>query len=98
MTEISNEILHGLLKSIQLCVAETQTTQIEQSIECLHIRVNTDNLRNDNQRMMTMLAKLDARLERLERHLNLADALPPDGRIVLRVIDAQPAEPRQQRP
>jgi hypothetical protein len=74
MSEISNELVYEVLKSIQAAVAEIKATQADHTRQLLRIRDDINNLRSDDLRIETLQTNMDMRLERIERRLNLTDA------------------------
>jgi hypothetical protein len=74
MTEITNELMYGVLKQIQTTLAEVKTTQLEHSRTLIRVREDINSLRGDDLRRETLQAQMDVRLERIETRLNLQDA------------------------
>jgi hypothetical protein len=74
MSEITNDLMYEVLKSIQASVAEIKATLADHSRLFLRIREDINNLRSDDLRIETMQAAMNTRLERIERRLNLTDA------------------------
>jgi septal ring factor EnvC (AmiA/AmiB activator) len=81
MTAITNELMYEILKAIQKELAEVKAAQADHTRQLLRIREDINglredinNLRKDDLRIETMQTNMDARLERIERRLNLADA------------------------
>lgn len=81
MSEITDDLMYEVLKSIQGSVAEIKVTQDDHSRLLLRMREHTNalrddinNLRNASLRIETMQAAIATRLERIERRLNLIDA------------------------
>jgi hypothetical protein len=81
MTQISNELIYEVLKNVQAGQADMKATLADHTRQLLRIREDMNNirddingLRSDDLRIETLQTNLDARLERIERRLNLADA------------------------
>ncbi|MGO9170779.1 MAG: hypothetical protein ACLP7P_02270 [Rhodomicrobium sp.] len=81
MAEITNELIHEVLKALQAGQGEVKGILVDHTQQLLRIRddlnqVRNDinNLRGDDLRIETMQARMESRLERIERRLNLTDA------------------------
>jgi hypothetical protein len=74
MTEITNELIYEILKQLQAGQAEMKAVLADHTRQLLRIRDDINNLRSDDLRIETMQTSMDARLERIERRLNLSDA------------------------
>jgi hypothetical protein len=80
MSEITNELIYEILKQLQAGQAEMkgcwpitrQLLRIRYDIN--NVRDDINGLRGDDLRIETMQTSMDARLERIERRLNLTDA------------------------
>ena len=74
MTEITNELMYGILKQIQATLAEVKSAQLEHSRQLIRVREDINALRGDDLRRETLQAQMDVRLERIETRLSLHDA------------------------
>jgi hypothetical protein len=74
MTDISNELMLGVLKQIQATLAEIKTAQFDHSRPLIRVREDINSLRGDDLRRETLQAQMDTRLERIEARLDLHDA------------------------
>lgn len=74
MNEITNELIYEILKQLQTGMTEMKATLADHTRQLLRIRDDINNLRSDDLRIETMQTSMDARLERIERRLNLSDA------------------------
>ena len=74
MTDVSNELLYSVLKSIQGSLAEIKATLLDNSRLFVRVREDINGLRGDDLRRESMQAQMDIRLERIEARLNLHDA------------------------
>ena len=74
MTDVTNELIYEVLKDIQ-----TRTTQVETNSRDLvkgqlRIRKDINELRGDTIRHDENFAKIEVRLDRIEKRLGLIDA------------------------
>lgn len=74
MAEITNELLYEVLKSIQSRLDLTNVKLEELRQEASAIRNHVSGLQQDVNNIYGILARHDARLERIERRLDLADS------------------------
>jgi hypothetical protein len=74
MTEITSQLIYEILRSIQTTLAEMKAGQADHTRQLLRIRDDINGLRGDDLRLESLQATMDARLERIERRLNLSDA------------------------
>jgi septation ring formation regulator EzrA len=81
MAEITNELIYEILRQLQAGQAEVRAILADHTRQLLRVREEINNvrddvngLRGDDLRIETMQSNMDARLERIERRLNLSDA------------------------
>jgi hypothetical protein len=74
MTDISNELMLGVLKQIQATLAEIKAAQLDHSRQLIRVREDINSLRGDDLRRETLQTQMDTRLERIETRLDLHDA------------------------
>lgn len=74
MTEVTNELMYEVLKAIQSQLVNVNDTLADHTDQFLRVRNDINELRKDDLRIESMQAKMESRLERIERRLNLVDA------------------------
>lgn len=74
MSEITNELIYEVLKSLQAGQADIKATQAYHTRPLLRLREEFNGLRGGDLRRETLQAKIDTRLERIEIRFNLVDA------------------------
>ena len=74
MTQISNEPIYEILKSIQAGQGEIKATLSDHTHQLIRVREEINALRSDDLRRESLQAQMDTRLQRIENRLNLADA------------------------
>jgi hypothetical protein len=55
MTDITNDLMYGVLKQIQATLAEVKATQLEHSRTLIRVREDINSLRGDDLRRETVL-------------------------------------------
>jgi septation ring formation regulator EzrA len=74
MTEITNELMFEILKSIQLRLDGMDRHLKDLVHGQIRLREEVNGLRGDDLRRETLQTQMDHRLERIEARLNLNDA------------------------
>jgi hypothetical protein len=72
--EISKEQIYTVLKAIQADLTEICAMLAECTNEHLHIQNGVSSLRDGELRRETLLAQMNIRLERIEKHLKIEAA------------------------
>lgn len=77
---VTNELIYEVLKKVQTDLAEVKATQADHSRQFIRVREDINSLRgdvhglhSDDLRRERMQEKLDLRLQRIEKRLNLND-------------------------
>jgi hypothetical protein len=73
MTNITNELLYEILKSLQAGQAEIKSTLADHTRQLIRIREDINSLRADDLRREAIQAHMDTRLQRIENRLDLTD-------------------------
>jgi Skp family chaperone for outer membrane proteins len=73
MAEVSTELIYEVLKQVQSDVASFKAGQSELKAEMQAFRGHMISLQTDVHNIYTILDRHDARLERIEKRLELAD-------------------------
>jgi hypothetical protein len=73
MAEVSTELIYEVLKQVQSDVASIKTGQSELKAEMQAFRGHMISLQTDVHNIYTILDRHDARPERIEKRLELAD-------------------------
>lgn len=74
MTQITNELIYEILKSLQASLAEIKATLGDHTHQLIRVREEINALRGDDLRRESLQAQMDTRLQRIENRLNLTDA------------------------
>ena len=74
MAEVTNELLYEVLKQIQTRIGNLEDGQREIKSELQALRGHIVAMQQDISNLYAVQAKLELRLERIERRLELVDA------------------------
>ena len=76
MPEVTNELMYEVLKSIQdrMTAVERKIDEVKTELQAL--RIHSLAIQQDTQNIYSMLTRYDTRLDRIERRLELTEALP----------------------
>lgn len=74
MSNIDNELIYEILKSIQTSQAEIKSALTDHSRQFIRIREELNGLRADDLRREALQAQMDIRLNRIEARLQIHDA------------------------
>ena len=74
MTDITNELMYGILKQLQDRMSSFDRKLDEVESETQALRIHSVAVQQDIQNIYSMFVRHDARLERIERRLNIAEA------------------------
>jgi tetrahydromethanopterin S-methyltransferase subunit G len=74
MTEVTNELMYEVLKQIQdrLTALERKVDEVKSEIQA--VRIHSLAMQQDIQNIYSILVRHDARLDRIERRLEIAEA------------------------
>ncbi len=73
MAEVTNELIYEILKQIQSDLAGLKDGQREHSAALSAIRAHNGALQQDVSNIYSILVRLDGRVDRIERRLELSD-------------------------
>jgi hypothetical protein len=73
VAEVTNELMYEVLKQVQERLGRMDGKMDELKQELISIRVHMVATQNDIANIYTMLGRYDARLERIERRLELVE-------------------------
>ena len=71
MAEVTNELIYEVLKRLQSDTAEVKAELREINVRLNGMQIHIIALQQDVQKIYTILGRHDARLDRIERRLNL---------------------------
>ena len=74
MAEVTNELIYEVLKRLQSDTAEVKAELREINVRLNAMQIHIIALQQDVQKIYTILGRHDARLDRIERRLNLVEA------------------------
>jgi hypothetical protein len=74
MAEVTNELMYEVLKQMQSDVAALKEGQRETNAALNAIRVHMVGIHQDIQNLYSIAVRHDARLDRIERRLEIAEA------------------------
>jgi hypothetical protein len=74
MAEVTNELLYEVLKQMQSDIAALKDGQREINTSLNAIRVHMVGIHQDIQNLYSIAARHDARLDRIERRLEITEA------------------------
>jgi len=75
MADVTNELMYEVLKQMQSDMPALKEGQRETNTALNAIRIHMVALQQDVQNIYVMLTRHDARLERIERRLEIAEVL-----------------------
>jgi len=74
MADVTNELIYEVLKQLQADMAEVKAAQRETNMRFNALNSHMTGLQQDIASIYSILTRHDARLERIERRLELAEA------------------------
>jgi hypothetical protein len=74
MADITNELMYEILKQLQDRMSSFDRKLDEVKSEMQALRIHSVAVQQDIQNIYSMFVRHDARLERIERRLNIAEA------------------------
>ena len=76
MVEVTNELIYEILKQLQDRMSSFERKMDEVKNELQALRIHSLAMQQDIQNLYAMFVRHDARLERIERRLELTEAAP----------------------
>ena len=73
MAEVTNELVYEILKQLQLDVAGVKEALLENNAALNAMRTHLVGIHQDIQNIYAILARHEARLDRIERRLEIAE-------------------------
>jgi len=73
MAEVTNERIYEVLKQLQADAAEVKAELRQINVQLNSMQIHVIALQQDVQKIYTILGRHDARLDRIERRLNLVE-------------------------
>jgi hypothetical protein len=77
MTEVNGELIYEILKNIQLRLSNVEQVAIEHSNSFVAVRSHLSAIQSDSNNMYSILTRIDQRLDRMERRLELRELAEP---------------------
>ena len=74
MAEVTNELIYEILKQIQERISRLETKMDEVKIELHSLRLHSLAIQQDIQNIYATLVRHEARLDRIERRLEISEA------------------------
>ena len=77
MTEVNGELIYEILKNLQVRATNVELVLIEHSKELQALRGHSASAQTDMNNIYGVLQRIDSRLDRLERRLELHELAEP---------------------